>query len=101
MDNKYRVTLLSRALRDLDGIYAYIARSLLERATAEKLIDTLEQEILSLGSMPYRCAERRTGAYAGKGYRQLFAKNYTVVFRIDEAHRTVIVVTVRYSSSQF
>lgn len=92
---------MSRALRDLDDIYAYIAKILLEAGTAEKLIDTLEQEILSLESMPYRCAERKTGAYAGKGYRQLFVKNYTVIFRIDEAHKTVIVVTVRYSPSQF
>ena len=100
MDNKYHVKLMSRALRDLDNIYTYIARNLLEPGTAEKFIDTLEDEILSLESMPHRCAERRVGAYAGKGYR-LFVKNYTVVFRIDEEHRTVIVVTVRYSSSQF
>ena len=97
MDNKDRVKLMSRALRDLDNIYTYIARNLLEPGTAEKLIDTLEEEILSLESMPHRCVERKVGAYAGKGYRQLFVKNYTVVFRIDEEHRTVIVVTVRYS----
>lgn len=101
MDNPYRIKLMSRALRDLDGIYAYIARTLSEPGTADKLLDTLEQEILSLESMPYRCAERKVGAYAGKGYRQLFVKNYTVVFRIDEARKTVIVVTVRYSPSQF
>ena len=27
--------------------------------------------------------------------------NYTAVFRIDEAKKTVIVVTVRYSPSEF
>ncbi len=52
---------MSRALRDLDNIYTYIARNLLEPGTAEKLIDTLEEEILSLESMPHRCAERRVG----------------------------------------
>lgn len=101
MDNNYSVKLMSRAMRDLDNIYAYIAKTLLEPGTADCLIDTLEQEILSLESMPYRCAERKIGAYAGKGYRQLFIKNYTVIFRVDEAHKTVIVVTVRYSPSQF
>ena len=75
MDNKYHVKLMSRALRDLDNIYTYIARNLLEPGTAEKFIDTLEDEILSLESMPHRCAERRVGAYAGKGYRQLFVTN--------------------------
>lgn len=51
--------------------------------------------------MPRRCPERKTGAYAGKGYRQLLIKNYTAIYRIDEEHRTVVVVTVRYSPSQF
>jgi plasmid stabilization system protein ParE len=65
------------------------------------MIDTLEDEILSLETMPYRCSERRRGIYAGKGYRQLFVKNYAVVFRIEETTKTVIVVTVRYSPSDF
>ena len=101
MEDKYTVKLMSRALRDLDGIYAYIAKTLLEPETALKLVDTLEGEILTLDSMPYRCPERQTGAYANKGYRQLLVKNYTVVYRIDEKQKAVIIVTVRYSPSQF
>ncbi|MFR0838884.1 MAG: type II toxin-antitoxin system RelE/ParE family toxin [Neglectibacter timonensis] len=100
MDN-YSVKLLSRALRDLDGIYAYIAKTLQEPETALRMVEELEAQILSLETMPYRCAERRTGAYAGKDYRQLFVKNYTVIFRIDEKEKQVIIVTVRYSRSQF
>lgn len=101
MEDKYSVKLMSRALRDLDGIYAYIAKTLMEPGTALKLIETIENEILTLDSMPYRCPERQTGAYANKGYRQLFIKNYTAIYRVDEKSKTVIVVTVRYSPSQF
>ena len=92
---------MSRARRDLDEIYAYIAERFLEPQTAENTIDALEEGIFSLEIMPYRCAERNRGIYAGKGYRQLFVKHYTVVYRIDEAAKTVIVVTVRYSASDF
>ena len=92
---------MPKARRDLDGIYQYIAGTLLEPGTAESMADALEDGILSLETMPYRCSERKHGAYANKGYRQLFVKNYTVVYRIDEASKTVIVVTVRYSASNF
>lgn len=68
---------------------------------AAKLINELEEQILSLEYMPYRCPERRTGAYANKGYRQLLAKNYTVIYRVDESAREVLIVTVRYSRSNF
>lgn len=92
---------MSRALRDLDGIYDYIANTLSEPETALNLVDRIENAILSLETVPYRCPERKRGTYANRGYRQLFVENYTAVFRIDEAKKTVIVVTIRYSPSEF
>lgn len=97
----YTVLLTPRALRDMDGIYAYIAETLLEPGTAAALIDRLEQGVFSLEKMPYRCPERRRGAFANKGYRNMFIENYTVIYRVDEDRRQVIVVTVRYSKRAF
>lgn len=99
--DKYEVRLLNRALQDLDDIYGYIARTLAEPGTATELIDTLESEILSLEYLPYRCPERRSGAYAKDGYRQLMVKNYIVIYRVNEAEKQVIIVTVRYARSSF
>lgn len=99
--DKYSVKLMSRALRDLDGIYDYIAHTLLEPETALNLVIRIEDAILSLEMTPSRCPERKHGVYANRGYRQLFIENYTAIFRIDEAKKTVIVVTVRYSPREF
>ena len=98
---RYKVFLSPNAHRDLDKIYAYIADSLLEPDTALALVERIEGEILSLDTLPYRCPERKTGTYANMGYRQLFVENYTVVYRIDEQNKRIVVVTVRYSKSQF
>jgi plasmid stabilization system protein ParE len=95
------VKLLSRAYRDLEDIYEYIATRLQEPGIAQKLADKLEEGIFSLETFPHRCTMRKNGAYADKGYRQLFVNNFTVIFRVDEAKKQVIVVTVRYSKSQF
>ena len=57
--DKYSVKLMSRALRDLDGIYDYIAHTLLEPGTALNLVGRIESAILSLEAMPYRCPERK------------------------------------------
>ena len=99
--DKYHVRLLGKAFRDLDNIYSYIVSEFKEVTTANTLIDLFEKSILSLSEMPYRGSVRRTGAYANKGYRQLFVKNFTIVYRIDEDKKQVIVVTVRYSPSNF
>ena len=97
----YKVSMYNRAYRDLDGIYEYIAKTLIKPGVALNLIDEIETAILSLDIMPHRCPERKTGAYGNKGYRQLFVGNYTALFRIEEKSKLVKVITIRYSSSQF
>ena len=99
--DKYTVRLYTRAYRDLDGIYAYIAEQLAEPLVAERLIDSIEEAIFSLESFPERGSVRRIGAYANQGYRQLFVKNYVIVYRVLKDKKEVHVVTVRYAPSQF
>lgn len=99
--DKYQVKLLSAAYLSLEDIYTCISEELHEKQSALKLIDQLEEAILSLELMPYRGAKRRAGAYAKKGYRQIFIKNFTIVYRIDKSQKEVIIVTVRYSGSEF
>ena len=98
---KYQVKITPQAFRDIDMIYDYIARHLLEPGTANNLVDEIEAGIFSLEEMPNRGAPRRIGNYANKGYRQLFIKNYTIVYRVDETEKQVIIVTVKYSGRDF
>ena len=97
----YEVKLTPRALQDLDSIYAYIAQSLMEPDTALKLLSQLEDAIFSLEQLPQRGALRKTGAYANRGYRQLLIENYIAIYRVDEVHRQVILLTVQYSHRKF
>ena len=99
--DEYTVKLMQRAYNDLDDIYNYIADDFKEIGTAEKMADSLEDAILSLDEKPYRGSIRRTGAFANRGYRQIFVKNFTIVYRIDEAKKMVVIVTVRYTPSSF
>lgn len=100
MDN-YTVKLYARAERDLDDIYTYLAKNLSEPSTALHMADALEQGILSLEQLPERGSIRRVGAYANGNYRQLFVKNYVVIYRVLKQRKEVHVVTVRYALSSF
>ena len=99
--DKYEVKVSPRAAADIDDVYNYIADDFKDIGAAEKYADILDEAILSLDTMPYRGAERKIGAFANRGYRQLFVKNFTIVYRIDEDNKRVIIVTVRYSRSSF
>lgn len=99
--DKYTVKLYAGANRDLESIYKYIAENLLEHRTALNIIDKLEAAILSLEQLPERGAIRRIGAYANEDYRQLFVKNYVIIYRVLKQNKEVHIVTVRYSPSNF
>lgn len=99
--DKYAVKLYARAYRDLDEIYSYIAENLSSPDTALHLVEALEEAIFSLEQLPERGAIRRIGVYAEAGYRQLFVKNYVIIYRVLKEEKEVHIVTVRYAPSNF
>lgn len=73
----------------------------MEPDTALNMVERLENAILSLEELPERGALRRIGAYANGDYRQLFVKNYVVIYRVLKQKNEVHIVTVRYTPSSF
>jgi addiction module RelE/StbE family toxin len=99
--DKYEVKLYTRAYRDLDDIYTYIAENLLEPDTALNMVDELEKAIFDLEQLPERGAIRRVGTYANGDYRQLFVKNYCIIYHVLKEKKEVHIVTIRYTPSNF
>lgn len=94
--DKYKVKINPRAIRELNSIYEYIANQKSAPENAKGQIDRIKKAVLNLDTFPQSHQERNEGRYAGKGYRQLLIDNYIAIFRIDEAGRTVYVVTIQY-----
>ena len=59
------------------------------------MIDELEKAIFSLEQLPERAAIRSVGVYANGDYRQLFVKNYVIIYRVLKEKQEVHIVTVR------
>ena len=94
--DKYKVKVTPRAISELDRIYKYIADDKLAPQNAKGQVDRIKKAVLNLDTFPQSHQERNEGRYAGKGYRQLLIDNYIIIFRIDELHKTVYVVTIQY-----
>lgn len=94
--DKYEVKITPKAIQELDCIYDYIANDKLAPEHAKGQVDRIKTAILNLDTFPQSHQERNEGRYAGKGYRQLLIDNYITIFRIDETHKIVYVVTIQY-----
>lgn len=68
---------------------------------ALKIYNDLFQTILSLEFYPTRGSLRKVGQYRNKGYRQLFYKNYTIVYTVKNNEKEVHIIAIKYSPSNF
>ena len=73
--NRYKVSISPQAYRELDYIFAYIKNEFKSIDTAASIFLSLEEAI--------------------------FVKNYTIIYRIDEEIKKVLIVTIRYAHSEF
>lgn len=98
--DKYNLKILPKVYRNLDEIYYYISDVLQSTQSAINLVDDLEKAIFSLEFIPYRGSKRRTGTYSSKDYRQIFVKNFTIIYRINGDSKEVVVANIRYTKSE-
>ena len=75
--------------------------SLLSPAAANSTLEAIKNAILSLDEMPIVVLLEKSADMPMLGYRQLFVKNYTVIYRVDEKDKAVIIITIRYTPSAF
>jgi len=97
----YDVKITPLALEDLDGIYSYICDEQKEPQIAEKFIQTIEEKILSLSSMPEKYTLCDQEMLRKKGYRKLIIKSYVAFYLVDERHQKVIIARVLYSARDY
>ena len=99
--NTYKVTIFPSAESDLHNIFMYILDKLVSPNTALEIYNDLLQMILSLETYPTRGSLRKVGQYRNKGYRQLFYKNYTIVYAVKDNEKEVHIIAVKYTPSNF
>lgn len=97
----YKIMISPKAMDDLDEAYSSIAELSESKEITERYISNIEEAIFALEKIPKKGGFREYGKYAAKGYRQIFVNKYTIVYRIDEAAKEIIIITIRPTASRF
>lgn len=97
----YRLVVSELAHSDLDNIVSYIVVQLANPIAAANLLDEIEKCYGCLKSNPLMY-ERCHDAYLGKeGYRKATIKNYVLVYKVEEAARTVTIHRFFYGAQDY
>jgi len=94
---EYKIEITTKAKRDMREIHAYISSNLKEPNVADRLLDKIETEILTLKSMPLRHAVERDVQLKLKNLRKLIVNNYLIFYTVSEKTETVFIARILYA----
>lgn len=97
----YKVIIDRAAEQDLAEILEYISAVLHAPDAAKRLYRKIKQEIMSLDTMPSRCALIAEEPYNQLGIRKLFIDNYIAFLLINEDTKEVHVFRILYSRREW
>ena len=83
----YEVEVSEQADSDLRGIFEYISFELQSPENASGQLDRLEEQILSLDTMPERYRKYEKEPWKSRGLRVLPVDNYVVLYIPDSVKR--------------
>ena len=92
----YEVEVSEQADSDLRGIFEYIAFELQSSQNASGQLDSLEEQILSLDTMPERYRKYEKEPWKSRGLRVLPVDNYVVLYIPDSDKKVVTILRVMY-----
>ena len=92
----YAVVITAQAQTDLRDIYEYIAFALQSKINADRLLDLIEQEIMSLSEMPERYKTLDLGFEASKIVRMVSVNHYCVIYHVSKEQNTVQILRILY-----
>lgn len=95
---KYTVNLSAEAVKDINGIYEYIAIALGEKEIAVNLINLIEKNILALDEMPGRYKIYDNEPWKSRGVHIMPVKKYLVFYVVDDNEKSVNIFRVIYGS---
>ncbi|SEP75578.1 Plasmid stabilization system protein ParE [Lachnospiraceae bacterium NE2001] len=97
--DKYDVILSPLAYEDLDNIYNGVLQVSQDLDTAKEYLAALKEKILGLEDNPQIHPIRKYGIFANKGYRYTDYKKYTIIFKILDDTKEVLVITICLTSA--
>ena len=93
----YEVELSEQADSGLRGIFEYIAFELQSPENASGQLDRLEEQILSLDTMPERYRKYEKEPWKSRGLRVLPVDNYVILYIPDSDKKVVTILIVMYA----
>ena len=96
----YKLIFAPEFVKDLDSAFEYISHVLCADKAAKGLMKEIDESIMNLKNMPYmypECSE----PLKSLGYRKIIAKNYILIYAVDETKKNINLLRCFYGKSDY
>ncbi len=100
-ENQYKISFTKDSIFEMDNIYRYITENLYNIHAAKNLMRKVENSIYTLKSMPRKYMIVKKVDELNLEYRRIVVDNFIIVYTIDEYIKTVYIVHIYYSGSNY
>lgn len=97
----YKLKISELAHQDLDKIVSYIAVQLANPKAAGDFLDEVDKCYGYLKSSPMMYTKCQDKRLEKEGYRRVLIKNYVLVYKINEASKTVNILRFSYGVQDY
>ena len=97
----YKLIVSELAHQDLDKIVAYISVELVNPTAAGNFLDEIDKCYGFLKSNPWMYEKCQDKHLEREGYRKALIENYLLVYKIDEATKTVNILRFFYGAQDY
>lgn len=97
----YKLVETASAQQDLAEILSYLTVSLANPSAASAFANEVEKCYAALEQMPYLYALCSSPQLSARSYRKAVLRNYLLIYRVDEAQKTVYLLRFFYGRRQY
>ena len=96
-----KIFFTDNAISDMNSIFEYISEKLYLPNSARKLMREINDKIENLKYMPKIYNVIKKNNFLKNEYRKIVIKNYVIIYTINESIKTVYIVNLYYSKSNY
>ena len=93
----YTIRITNQAENHIKAIKHYVSNNLFAAEAADNLMQTMQEEIESLSSLPKRIKPIEEEPWHSLGIRKILVNNYYIYFWVDDANLKVHILAVIYA----
>ena len=97
----YELQISAQAKNDLEDIIAYIANKFINPSAASAFLDAVGDCYRQLRRMPHMYSECADARLKAQGYRRAVIKKYVMIYKVDDAAKTVIIMRFFYGARNY